>query len=115
MGTRTMCCDRMGHRNTALLIGSNRRVVPPHSIRSLHDRKPASQKRAGAHIILRLWECICHPASQSEDQHPLQMLGILPLSSLSCSLTAARVAEGRDLVASRVGLILTARCAGNVR
>jgi len=37
------------------------------------------------------------------------MLGILPLSSLSCSLTAARAAQGRDLdAATRVRLILLA-------
>jgi hypothetical protein len=44
------------------------------------------------------------------------MLGILPLSSLSCSLTAARAAEPRNLdAANRVRLILAVRCAGKGR
>jgi hypothetical protein len=56
-----------------------------------------------------------HHASEYVDQHPLQMPVILP-SSLSCSLTAARVAEWRDRDAvNRVRLIFTVRCTGNVR
>ena len=55
--------------------------------------------------------CQCGRTSQ----HPLQMLGILP-SSLSFSLTAARVSERRNLVvACRVRFILTTRLTGNVR
>jgi hypothetical protein len=49
-------------------------------------------------------------------QHPLQMPVILRSSSLSCSLTAARAAERRDLDAANRGrLIFTAPCTGNVR
>jgi hypothetical protein len=48
-------------------------------------------------------------------QHPLQMLGTLPSSSLSRSRTVA-LAERRDLDAAyRVRLIFTALCTGNVR
>jgi hypothetical protein len=50
-----------------------------------------------------------------KNQHPRQMLGTLPSSSLPCSLTVA-LAERRDLVAAnRVRFIFTARCTGNVR
>ena len=80
----------------------------------------ASRRMAASPLRLRpSFETLASQAPQDEVgpmiQHPLQILGILPLSSLSCSLTAARVAEGRALAASRVRLILTARCAGNVR
>jgi hypothetical protein len=44
------------------------------------------------------------------------MLGILSLSGLPCSLTAAWAAERRDLdAANRVRLIFTARCTGSGR
>jgi hypothetical protein len=55
------------------------------------------------------------PSYALVDQHPLQMLVTLP-SSLSFSLTAARVAEWRDPDgASRARFILTDRCTGDVR
>jgi hypothetical protein len=44
------------------------------------------------------------------------MLGILPLSSVPCSLTAAREPERRNLdAANRVRLIFAARCTGSGR
>jgi hypothetical protein len=51
-----------------------------------------------------------------EDQHPLQILGILRSSSFACSLTSARVAERRNLgFANRVRFIFAVRCTANVR